>query len=120
MVTTWNCRGLATASPYLHKLFESDSDIVILSGHWLWPFDLYKLESLHPSFTGFGWADWRLTETTHDRSRGCGGIGVLWRKSLDVFSISDIVPDRICGIKMKKDGETWLSIIGVYLPCADL
>ena len=119
-ITAWNCRGLATACPYLHKLFECDSDIVILSEHWLWPFDLYKLESLHPSFFGFGCADRRLTDITHDRSRGYGGVGVLWRKSLDVFPISDIVFDRICGIKMKKDGETWLSIIGVSLPCADL
>ena len=34
-ITAWNCRGLATACPYLHKLFECDSDIVILSEHWL-------------------------------------------------------------------------------------
>ena len=45
----------ACAGPNLHKLFESDSDIVILSGHWLWPFDLYKLESLHPSLIHRFW-----------------------------------------------------------------
>ena len=47
-------------------------------------------------------------------------MGILWRKSLDIFPISDIISDRMCGIRMKKDGETWISIIGVYLPCADL
>ena len=99
-VTALNYRGLATASPYLHKIFESGSDIVILSEHWLWPFDLYKLESLHPSFTAFGCADRRLTETTYDKSKGCGGVGILWRKSMDVFPISDIVSDRICSIRM--------------------
>ena len=119
-VSAWNCRGLATATPYLNSLLESGSDIVILSEHWLWPFDLYKLDELHPSFSGFGCADSRLLETTHDKSRGCGGVGILWKKSLDAFPISAVESDRICGIRLKKDNETWLSIIGVYLPCADL
>ena len=119
-VSAWNCRGLATATPYLHRLLEGGSDIVILSEHWLWPFDLYKLDELHPSFSGFGRADSRLSETAHDKSRGCGGVGILWKKSLDVFPISAVDSDRICGIRLKKDDETWLSIIGAYLPCADL
>ena len=50
-VTTWNCRGLATATPYLHKLVERGADIIVLSEHWLWPFDLYKLDEVHPDFT---------------------------------------------------------------------
>ena len=53
-VTTWNCRGLATATPYLHKLVERGADIIVLSEHWLWPFDLYKLDEVHPDFTGLG------------------------------------------------------------------
>ena len=119
-VSAWNCRGLATATPYLHRLLEGGSDIVILSEHWLWPFDLYKLDELHPSFSGFCHADSRLSETAHDKSRGCGGVGIFWKKSLDVFPISAVDSDRICGIRLKKDDETWLSIIGAYLPCADL
>ena len=40
--------------------------------------------------------------------------------SLDAFQISDIVSDRVCGVRFKRDEDSWLSIIGVYLPCADL
>lgn len=86
----------------------------------MWPFDLYKLDELHPSFSGLGCADSRLSETTHDKRRGCGGVGILWKKSLDVFPINEIDSDRIYGVRLKKDDETWLSIIGVYLPYADL
>ena len=71
-------------------------------------------------FSGLGCADSRLSDTTHDKRRGCGGVGILWKKSLDVIPINEIDSDRICGVNLKKDDETWLSIIGVYLPCADL
>ena len=34
-VAAWNCRGLATAGPYIQQL--SLQNDVILSEHWLWP-----------------------------------------------------------------------------------
>ena len=111
---------MATATLYLHKLVERGADIIVLSEHWLWPFDLYKLDEVHPDFTGLGHADSRLSEETHDKRRGCGGVGILWRKSLDAFPISEIDSKRVCGIRIKKEDDTWMSIIGAYLPCADL
>ena len=33
-ITTWNCRGLSTAGPYLEEL-EKVSDIIVLEEHWL-------------------------------------------------------------------------------------
>ena len=47
-------------------------------------------------------------------------MGILWRKSLDAFPISEIDSKRVCGIRIKKEDDTWMSIIGAYLPCADL
>ena len=44
--------------------------------------------------------------------------------TLVAIPITDIQSDRICGIRLKwmptNDDVTWLSIIGVYLPCLDL
>ena len=36
--------------------------------------------------------------------------------------VSDIQSDRICGIRIKRttgDSKSWISILGVYLPCLD-
>ena len=36
--------------------------------------------------------------------------------------ISNIQSDRICGIRIKRttaDSKSWISILGVYLPCLD-
>ena len=39
-ITTWNCRGISNFVPYLLHLFENGTDIVALSEHWLWPYDI--------------------------------------------------------------------------------
>ena len=44
-------------------------------------YQLHQLQLLHPEFEAFGVADKRLTETS-DLNRGCGGIAILWHKSL--------------------------------------
>jgi len=34
-LTTWNCRGLNNAVPYVNELIHEGSDIIFLSEHWL-------------------------------------------------------------------------------------
>ena len=124
-VTSWNCRGWSAGASYLEHMVHEGSDVVVLSEHWLWPYDLYKLDEFNPDYRGLGKADPRLTKTSDNCSRGCGGVGkgILWRRSFDVTPISDIQSDRICGIRVKRttdDDQTWISILGVYLPCLDL
>ena len=122
-VTCWNCRGLSNSIPYLNHLMESGSDIMVLSEHWLWPYELHKLNEIHPDYEGLGRADARLTDSSGIAHRGCGGVGMVSKKSLDVTPMTDIESDRICGIRVKKLSgydELWMSIIGVYLPCLDL
>ena len=59
--------------------------------------------------------------STSDYARGCGGVGVIWRRSLCCTTISSSVSDRVCGIRIKrKNSQQFLSVIAVYLPCADL
>ena len=65
----------------------------------------------------------RLSDKSDSNSRGFGGVGVIWHKSLDVVPISNISSERICGIRIKTVGggeESWLTVLGVYLPCLDL
>ena len=47
MITAWNCRGLSTAIPYITHLIETGSDIIALSEHWLWPYNINNLSSIY-------------------------------------------------------------------------
>ena len=76
-ITTWNCRGYRNAIPYLSSLLEDNTDVIALSEHWLWPFELADLNNLHPDYTSIGCADKRLDEHS-SLNRGCGGVGLIW------------------------------------------
>ena len=89
-ITCWNCRGLSSSIPYVNHLMDSGSDIVVLSEHWLWPYELHKLNEIHPGYQGLGRADARLTDSSDIPHRGCGGVGIVWKKSLDVTPMTDI------------------------------
>ena len=59
-IAAWNCRGLATGLPYVEFLADLH-DIVVLSEHWLWPFELSKLCEAYPNTCGHAVADSHLT-----------------------------------------------------------
>ena len=120
-MTGWNCRGLRNSIPYLNALIEDSSKVFVLSEHWLWPFELHRLGEVHPDFSEVGRADSRLGEESN-LSRGCGGVGILWHKSLDATPIEGIRSDRICGIRFREreGSDTWVSVVGVYLPCVNM
>ena len=109
-LSCWNCRGWATSVPYLEHIVQRGSDVIVISEHWLWPFELHKLNEFNPHYTSLGKADPRLNETSEASSRGCGGIGIL---SLDVTPITSIQSDRICG----KERIWRQSILDIYFEC---
>ena len=115
VITCWNCRGLSLAIPCLRKLIDEGSKIIVLSEHWLWPYELHRLNEIHPDYSAAAISDKRLTSTA-ELTRGCGGIAILWHKSLTVATI-DTNSDRICAIQLKS-ASTVTSIVGVYLPSA--
>lgn len=98
-VVTWNCRGVSTATPYINHLINKGTNIIALTEHWLWPYQLSCLNQLHPDFTSFGQGDKRLNEKS-DLSKGCGGVSLIWKKSLNAKPISDLQSDRICGVQL--------------------
>ena len=118
-VTSWNCRGLSNSTPYLNNLISEGSDIIVISEHWLWPFELHRLNEIHPDCIGHGQADARLTSSSD--GRGLGGIGVIWQRGLDISVVHATTSDRICCVRMThQSSNSILSVIGVYLPCQDL
>ena len=55
-ITAWNCRGVSSAVPYLQVLAET-SDIISISEHWLWPFELHNLDKILPGYSAHGCSD---------------------------------------------------------------
>ena len=100
-MTCWNCRGLKNSVPFLNALIDENSKVNAVSEHWLWPFELHKLQEVHPEFSGTGKADDRLVEDRNP-SRGCGGVGILWHNSLVSTSIEGIASDRIVEIVSRR------------------
>lgn len=89
-------------------------DVLILSEHWQWPFELHQLQDLHPDFSAHSVADKRLNVDS-DLSRGCGGVTILSRKSLKPAVVDIGTSDCICAIRLQSSSRV-VSIIGVYLP----
>ena len=116
-IAAWNCRGLCSALTYLEVLVESH-DVVILSEHRLWPFETHKFLDLHPCMTVLAIPDGRLTPECN-LSKGCAGIGVLWKKQLKATPVSEVDSNRVCAISIKST-YTRIIIIGVYLPTTNL
>jgi len=54
--------------------------------------------------------------------KGCGGVGLIWKKEINATPIPLISSDRICGICIKSpsSGTDDITIITVYLPCSDM
>ena len=92
-----------------------------MSEHWLWPYEADRLSKIHPAFTAEVKTDERLTENSSLR-KGCGGVGLIWKKEIDATPISLISSDRICGIRIKSPCPSAddITIIAVYLPCSDM
>ena len=103
----------ARAVPYLQVLAET-SDIISISEHWLWPFELHTLDKIFPGYSAHGCSDKRLSESS-TLVRGYGGVAVLWKSSLRVTAVKS---DRCVAIQVCLTNCS-LSIINVYLPTSD-
>ncbi len=64
-MTSWNCRGLSSSLPYLQELMAEGSKVLALCEHWLWPYELCKLNQVSDEYEAVGKADSRLTDTAN-------------------------------------------------------
>jgi len=53
---------------------EEEDDVVVLSEHWLWPFETHKFVTVLPDMTGLAISDKRLTPEFH-LSTGLASFG---------------------------------------------
>lgn len=60
----------------------------------------------------------RVTKEHCTLSRRCGGIGLLWKKSLN-FTLTQVVSDRFCAIQIHLNNSESLIVIAIYLPCSN-
>ena len=91
-IVAWNCRGL----PYAEMLAEH-ADVLILSEHWLWPFESHNINNIHPCMKGHAVSDKRCAPDC-SLFKGCGGIGITWKKHLEAAPILDLKSDWICAV----------------------
>lgn len=117
-LTTFNCRGIQNSVPYLHHLIEDGADIIAVTEHWLWPYQLLLLKDIHPSYEGFGYSDSRLDEHSN-LFQGCGGVGIIWKKSLRISPITSITSDRFCAARLFLSEDDSITILCAYLPSSD-
>ena len=86
-------RGFSSQSLLCEK-----PSVLVLSEHWLWPYELHRLNDISDNYAATGKADSRLTETSNG-GRGFGGIAILWHKTIGATPMNDITSDRICAIR---------------------
>ena len=76
-----------------------------LSQHWLWPYELDKLNNISNEFSATGTSESRLCPES-DCRRGCGGMGILWLKSIRAKQVDNIFSDRVCAIRFPSMEES--------------
>ena len=82
---------------YIQALLSECPGVLFLAEHWLWPYDLVKLNNVSDEYVGYGIAYSRFTEKGMG-GKGCGGVGVLWHRSFGATPVTGISSDRICAI----------------------
>ena len=117
-IASWNCRGLHNAIPYIRTILSDGIDIFVLQEHWLWPFQVDQLRSISDQYSYTAVCDRRLNSTC-ELHRGCGGVAILWRKSLNAVPQHHHSSDRICSLQISISESLTLTVIGIYMPSAD-
>ena len=108
-----HCWSLSLATPYLRKLIDEGSMIIVVMEHWLWPYELHRLNEILPDYTTSAISD-KCLSSTSKLVRGCGGVAILWHKSLTIIPV-DTNSDHYCAIQVR----SIISIVGVYLSSAN-
>ena len=112
--------ALSSSVPYIQTLLCEKPSVLVLSEHWLWPYELASLDDISDYYEATGKADSILAETSNG-GKGFGGIAILWHKRIGAIPMSDISSDRIRVVRFcdSNDNRLTVLIIGVYLPCSD-
>ncbi|CAC5406055.1 unnamed protein product [Mytilus coruscus] len=116
-IITCNIEGVKGNSAYLSDL-SKEQDIICLQEHWLWSFELQKLdEKLTDYIKVFGRShDCNEPITNYKIPRGRAGVAIVWPKKFDkVISKLDDGNERIIAIEIMSVPKP-TCLINAYMP----
>ncbi|XP_069114366.1 uncharacterized protein [Argopecten irradians] len=72
-------------TPLLSELLK-ETDIAVVTEHWLLPEQMNFLQSIDSNFKSYGLSDTRISLEPERRvcNRGFGGLAILWRKEINI------------------------------------
>ena len=114
-ISSFNCTGIKSSREYISTNICINSDIIAMQEMWILPHEVDVCQSIHRDFTGFAKSSVDV-EKGPLRGRPYGGLGFLWRSSLDAH-VTPVAyeEDRLMGLKVQTDSQALL-IINVYMP----
>ena len=109
-------KNVTSNAVFVHELLRR-TDICCLQEHWLFTFQLEKLDLIHQDFNSHAKAvDSRDPISPLQIPRGYAGTGILYRKNWDLKT--NLLPDgcdRVVALEL--DTSPKICIINTYLPC---
>ena len=94
-----------------------EADIIAVSEHWLHENMLKQFEEVSENFSYCARSSKFAQAENYGTKRGQGGVALLWRNSVGGISqISDLIHDRMCGIRLQTCKNLIVNILSVYLP----
>ncbi|CAC5406056.1 unnamed protein product [Mytilus coruscus] len=115
-IITCNIEGVKGNSAYLSDL-SKEQDIICLQEHWLWSFELQKLDEKLTDYKVFGRShDCNEPITNYQIPRGRAGVAIVWPKKFDkVISKLDDGNERIIAIEIMSVPKP-TCLINAYMP----
>lgn len=111
---SYNCKSVKRSVQCVKNLCDI-CDVIAIQEHWLLPYDIPFLGTIHEDFeyTGKSAVD---TSAGLLRGRPFGGVGILWRKgAFESVSVVECRSVRITAIKVSVNNKSLL-IASVYMP----
>jgi len=117
-IATWNCKGIKTKLDFLNIMLKNEKwDIILLQETWLFEFDKFYCDNIHPDYCGISHSS--INSTEYIKGRPYGGLAFLWKKTLSPFIQAQPLEDpRISSTILSVNYES-MEIFNVYFPTAD-
>ncbi|KAK3088016.1 hypothetical protein FSP39_013503 [Pinctada imbricata] len=95
-----------------------NSDILCIQEHWLYTYKHHLITEFSPDHRGFAKSvDMNDQLLPQERSRGHGGIAILWNKKIDKYiTVQQDGGHRVQVIEINRKNNKWC-IINTYMPC---
>ena len=115
-ICCWNCRGYQSSIPYIREL-NKDHEVIGICEHWLHNNKLNLLKDLSTSHAVHARSSRHSNDEAYGSKRGQGGGAIFWPKDISGFSpITDIIHDRICGVRFQDITGRVVIFLCIYMP----